>query len=739
MRILTTAAAMIVAFAAAAADIPSVSLYRGGVVAESAQDIVATVDVTGDGIADIVTCGAGAPVVLTKKNTELVTAWHGPWVGCHAFAVGDRNGNGIVDIVTLGSVETGIGGVISVFEPSTSSKAIASINITDTSGNGGLTNVALGDVDSDGQAEIVAIGPYDTFVYGGSSLEREWHAAGHGGSTVHLANIDDDARTEIVINGGTGRVLDAVAKTLKWGYAGGFGQHMDVANVDGDAEAEIVYVYGNDAFILNGDDFSTSSFEVVDGPGDLLVHDVDGNGTREIIIARTNWNGVTAYDTTGATVWALQSYGFARIAAGDVDGDGTTELVYPSSSGIEQALTVATFSTVEAKLRAVHGPFMTEIADLDGDGNAEIVVASTKTASHGAGLVQVLDFATKAVKATLVPNDANAAYYPEVWSLEVGQLDADPALEVLVLGGDPYDGVLYAYDGVTYENQWTSHADWGRSLVVTNMDGDPVDEIVVTTANSHVQVLNGASSTIQWTTTTPANGWLTDMAVGDVDNNGSKDVLIGTSTAVVIHTPATNTSRSLPVSNHSLGSIAATTGRFSIVQPAYSSGSIRTFRGSDLTEEWSCAYASTGSFEPALTYGTIGGQERLLFGRAGTIVSYPLGGTSCPTPETVRFGSTQIYDIHFAEVTGDSRPEMLVDHLAGYEVLAVDSATASRGDVNRDGVVADTDIDTLMRYLLASGPGISPAADVDGNGRIDPADLFYLINYRRGTGPAPIP
>ena len=742
-RLAACAASLLLSLSAAAAT-QFVPLQRGGLQTEVSQQVVANVDVTGDGISDIVSCAGGAPFVLTRRGGQYVTAWHGPWVGCSKLAVGDRNANGFTDVI-VSAYESGTT-KLHVFEPLTSANAVATVTVP--SASAGINALALADVDSDGHQEIVAVSPNMTWVYGASTLLLEWQVSG-GGNELRIGNIDDDGRTEIVINGPTGRVYDAVAQSLEWGYAGGFGTYMTLGNVDGDAELEIVSAYSNTVRMLNGDDFSTSSFTADYYTSTITVADVNGDGAREIVVSRNSSGPVIGYSPAGAVVWSSNQVppGVRGLAIGDVDGDGTLELCMTPTSGYDGGLYIASIGLIETRLTDLDGPFPTAIADLDGDGNLELIVASSgSNDGYRAGIVQVLDYETRAYKANLVPSTGNVGWWPVVWQIEVGQLDADPAMEVVILGGDPYDGILYVYDGVTYANQWTGEASSSSSLsyeghmVVTNMDDDSVDEIVVVASDNSIQILNGASPIIQWTS--PSAGYtLTDLAVADVNEDGKKDVIASSYYGLHVYTPATNAARNKEVSS-GITTIAATAGRIVALNGySYSYATLRSYKGSDLSEEWSCASSGSSNDLLTMTFGRVGGQERLLLAVGATLSIVTMGGTTCPLPatDTTDFGTDGITRIRFTEVTGDDNPELLLEQRNGYQVLAVGSSDTPRGDVSRDGIVSDVDLDVLMRYLLADGPGIVPAGDVTGNGCIDPADLFYLVNYRRGTGPAPIP
>ncbi len=60
------------------------------------------------------------------------------------------------------------------------------------------------------------------------------------------------------------------------------------------------------------------------------------------------------------------------------------------------------------------------------------------------------------------------------------------------------------------------------------------------------------------------------------------------------------------------------------------------------------------------------------------------------------------------------------------------------GDVNDDGVVNPADVFYLVSSFYSAGPAPLGIADVNDDGRVDALDLFYLINYLYAGGPAPV-
>lgn len=91
---------------------------------------------------------------------------------------------------------------------------------------------------------------------------------------------------------------------------------------------------------------------------------------------------------------------------------------------------------------------------------------------------------------------------------------------------------------------------------------------------------------------------------------------------------------------------------------------------------------------------------------------------------------------------------MVVTHLfnyserygpAGYSYNLSKYISFLRGDANGDGKIDVADVVYLINYLFAGGPAPQPyqAGDANCDGTIDSADVVYLINYLFAGGPPP--
>jgi len=298
-------------------------------------------------------------------------------------------------------------------------------------------NLAVGDIDSDGEIEIIAPG-FTTGVY---AFELDgsikWHQPDisklfYGGAT--LADLDGNGQVEVAAGGA---LLDGLTGNILWQggvFEGQFGSGTSIlyrgslpviADINLDGVAEVIY--GGTVHNSNGDVL----WQNIDSPDGLSgVGNFDEDNFAELVIVRNGF--ITLADHTGETIWRVAKpdggEGGAPTIA-DYDSDGEPEIGVAGSlkytvfdtdgSVLWEAATFDTSSRVTgsslfdfnnddvpevvyADERNVHifdgptGETIFElphssattyeypvIADIDNDGHAEIVVAQNNVFRPG--------------------------------------------------------------------------------------------------------------------------------------------------------------------------------------------------------------------------------------------------------------------------------------------------------------------------------------------------------------------
>lgn len=727
-------------------DLTTLTQFRTGVYTDGlATANISIGDVTRDGIPDVVSCSQGSAFVLTRSGTALVPAWFSESVGCTAATLGDANGDGALDVIvgTNNNVGyTSAAGSIVIYDPQTFGPARARVQLPGTSA---VTDVAYGDVDHDGKPEIVAITSSDAYVYDAATLTLKWTALGKGGTKIAIGDLEGDGTPEIVVNGGTGHVLDAKLQYEKWGYVGGFGRSMAVGDVDQDGRAEVVFLANNATdtlTIIEGDTFVVSTISATQAASYIAIGDANADGVPEIIVGSSSSGPIRGIRRSNSQILysiANPEYNAAALAVGDVDGDGYPEVVWTAS----YFLMMGSAATQAVKWKSIDldSEFGGVVADLDGDGKLELVMKTSVTqAGNLGGVVQIFDLQTRALKMSIAPPSGYSAR--TLRKIAVGQMDGDAALEIVALGTNSYDPYLYVFDGVTgaleYQSPYTAYFSVPgfamTALYVGNIDNDSITEIVVATSDNKIEVLNGASSFIQWSS--PAlDGSIVDMSVADIDHDGTLELVVGTYAGLYVFNATTGEVRS-HITLSGITRVAATASGAGYYAVSTSNNGLRLYSNANALL-WQCS-STTQLY--SMTFTTLGGDVRLATGDyAGDLRFYPVTGNTCPVPLVRNAGRSPIINLASYEINGDSNPELLLSYPYLIELTSFSLSRYARGDFDGDGVVTDADIDALAFYLYGGGPGAPPAADVNSDGAVAGDDLFYLINYKRGTGPAPLP
>jgi hypothetical protein len=428
--------------------------------------------------------------------------------------------------------------------------------------------LAVADVDDDGSLEIVSTDGADLFVQDLATGNVEYRGIGLGGRAVAVGDVNGNASLEIVVANGaaTGYVIGGRQHRVIWERPDGFGSHVAIADADHDGVNDIV----------SGFEFATG-IAVFDVPRKLqkeglpvgrvealTVVDTDGDGLPEVIYGDAV--GVHVLDgPTLAERWAVASppdlSRTAGIGWGDTDHDGTGELVYGgNANSFAPDLYVVDGAThaLEWAGPDVGGPFSLVFGDVDADARLEAVSMSGRSASSGGGRWLVHDANTHVLESTSPPVSASPSFgrFPLV---RLANVDADPQLEVIVVAVDfPSDAVV-CYDGLTHAEQWRrplsgSQNQQVTALTVGDVDGDGSVEVVVITwtfPNAFVSVLNAATGAVEWQSFTLGpygeaafvrianlGGATPKIVVGQVSSSGPSDGRLSIVDAVA-HTVST--------------------------------------------------------------------------------------------------------------------------------------------------------------------------------------------------------
>ncbi len=268
--------------------------------------------------------------------------------------------------------------------------------------------------------------------------------------------------------------------------------------------------------------------------GGSICMDIDGDGRNEIIqpvVTLSDWwleGQVAIWDEDGTPLpgWPKgleDSWDAPRCAVGDIDGDGDYEVIGTYEyDGIVCAWHVESGKLLEGNwpldIGSWYGWIIANpvLADLDGDGDSEIIAALDLDASNIDGL-----YAIQADGSFLWQRR-----YTSEGPMSVADFDQDGDVEIALCGYGPGMSNIYTYildkNGQQIK-RWRGGSSKGTA--VTDLDADGQFELVFCTEDS-VQAVHVDGSTLWNTRLYEPFGQTGALSTGDIDQDGLGEVYV---------------------------------------------------------------------------------------------------------------------------------------------------------------------------------------------------------------------
>ena len=345
------------------------------------------------------------------------------------LAVGDLDGDGLNDIITTNNVDGAASATISIFQNVTASNTLvpgfSKIWDNDLITGTAIRNITTGDVNGDGKADIIAAKGGNTadriFIFknvstpGFINFERPVtvliSVSGSASSArrVRVMDLDKNGKPEIILTDQnlakvhifqnrstkTNIVFPVTEKVVIDAPSGQPTLGLETVDLNLDGKPEIVFSsnLGPNLYVVPNQStpgtVSMGSPQSYSLPGQLVnltTADLDGDGDAEIaatdfqsgklfVLNNTSSAGNISFSSplviqTGLALWG--------ISAGDINGDGKTDLVLASRNSGQKAMAVINETTGSGWGYALHaiGNDASQInlstADLNGDGKPDL-------------------------------------------------------------------------------------------------------------------------------------------------------------------------------------------------------------------------------------------------------------------------------------------------------------------------------------------------------------------------------
>ena len=262
------------------------------------------------------------------------------------------------------------------------------------------------------------------------------------------------------------------------------------------------------------------------GSSSLDVEDFAGDGNLEMLIGAqrsvfllqkngTDYDQIWAYPFDTASGDSI-----AAVASGDVNGDGHREIFFSAGpvvvelDGVTRREVARYGTTATGASGSNPSPYCVslKVADIDNDGIAELVCLGMDSSYNYPATGRIYVFNAQTLQLKWMTDDLVLGT-----SMAVGNVDSDPALEIVTSGG-------YVFDGATGANQWAYAPGFGSQVDIGDVIGDGVGKIVGTAEFAGVTAYDAVQKTVLWSVPPGVSGF-SAIKVAKLDGTSPAEVI----------------------------------------------------------------------------------------------------------------------------------------------------------------------------------------------------------------------